>query len=158
MIRLTVTSAGVQPILVITPAARTIPTPNPPIKPNGIRDGDTDSMTTICRPEAVDQKPSSSAIVPGKIKLISSSMTQHNHAASVRHPLEGCKMRYCRMHFAKNGEPLLVDFGFLNQEQKQQSLRSIREFFSDYVFLKFYAISQPSWAASPNKTPSWGKR
>ena len=57
------------------------------------------------------------------------------------------QMRYCRVVFSKKGfPPVEVDFGFLSQEDKNASIKKLREKYSDHAFTRCYAIKEPSWA------------
>jgi hypothetical protein len=56
------------------------------------------------------------------------------------------KVRYCRLVFTKEGEKIEIDFGFYNQEQKNEGIRKFRESYADYAFFKYYSIESPNWA------------
>ncbi len=54
------------------------------------------------------------------------------------------KMRYCRVVFTKKGwPPIEIDFGFFTQEQKLETVKKLRESYSDHAFTRCYSIPEP---------------
>lgn len=54
-------------------------------------------------------------------------------------------MHYCRNHFINkenSNDILVIDFGYYGTEQRMESTRKLREFYSDYSFRRTYVIPE----------------
>ncbi len=53
-------------------------------------------------------------------------------------------MKYCRVVFAKEGwPPLTIDFGYLDTDQRNASVKKLREQYADHSFRRCYSIPVP---------------